>query len=241
MARVLAKLSADREMRTAMRLLLSLVFVSFACACTLVAPARRLPAQGYRYLDLVIDDGFDDDSRSQGVWREYAGEGLFLGVDNGAFLIDFTGRQYVWTQHEALLADTVMEAEFRLHSADEGNAYGLACRLDQGDAGRGYFFLISGDGYASIRWSNGRSLEAIAPAQPASAIKRGAVNLLRAICIGDYLALWVNDAFVLEARDRRAEQGAVGFSGVMNRASQRLSLTVDELKVWRAAQDDRAP
>ena len=223
-----------------MRLLLTAVIVSFACACTVVAPARRLPAQGFRYLHLVIDERFDE-SFDRGAWRAYDGDGVFLGAKDGAFLIDIVGRQYVWTQHEALLADVVAEAEFTLHSAAAGNAYGLACRLDPANAGRGYFFLISGDGYASIRWSNGRSLEAIAPAQPASAIKRGQSNRLRAVCIGDYLALWVNGEFVLEARDTRAAQGAVGFSGVMNRASQRLRVTVDELKVWRAAQDDRAP
>ena len=214
------------------------IVLALATGCTGWPNSNSLPSQGYRYLELAWHDTFD----SGAAWRSYDGAGVFLGVRNGAFLIDILGRQYVWTQADTSLDDVVMEADLVQTSSDVHNAFGLACRLDPGNSGRGYYFLISGDGYASIRWSNGRSLEQVVPAQPASQIKRaGARNRLRAICIGDYLALWVNDQFVMEARDRRASAGVLGLVGVMNYAGRRLTLTIDDLKAWRAALDDRAP
>lgn len=220
-----------------MRLLLAcLIILTAGCAEALTS--RRWPSQGYRYLELVLDETF----QAQGAWREYDSEDIFLGARKGKYLIDFATRQYVWTQNDMILADVVLEADLQQTSSYDHNAFGLACRLDPANSGRGYFFLISGDGYASIRWSNGRSLEPVAPAAPTSLIKRGgARNRLRAVCIGDYLALWVNDEFVAEARDRRASAGVPGMVAVMNYQGKRLSLTIDDLRIWRAALDERAP
>ncbi len=215
-----------------------LLILVLAAACSDLVSSRPMPSQGYRYLDLALDESFD----AQGAWRGYQGAGFTLGVQAGRFLIDIQDRQYVWTQNDLPLDDLVLEADLRQTSSHDHNAFGLACRLDSANSGRGYFFLISGDGYASIRWSNGRSLEAIAPAQPSAHINRGmARNRLRAVCIDDYLALWVNDQFVLEARDQRASSGSVGLAGVVNYQGKNLTLTIDDLKVWRAALAGRAP
>ena len=165
-----------------------------------VAPGRS-PSLAYRYQELLLEEDFADGS----AWRSYAADDLFLGAEDGAYRIDFVGRKYVWTQGEAQLRDVVIEADLRQISDYDHNAFGLACRLDPSNSGRGYTFLISGDGYASIRWSDGRSLQPIVAAQPSAQVKRGAArNRVRAVCIGDYLALWVNDEFVAEARDGRA-------------------------------------
>lgn len=200
-----------------------------------VAPGRS-PSLGYRYLELLLEDDFADGS----AWRNYAADDLFLGAEGGAYIIDFVGRKYVWTQGEALLRDVVVEVDLWQVSDYDHNAFGLACRLDPANSGRGYYFLISGDGFASIRWSDGRSLKPIVEAKPSAQVKRGAArNRVRAVCIGDYLALWVNDEFVVEARDGRASDGAVGMVGVMNYAGKRLTVTIDDVKVWRAAADNR--
>lgn len=218
--------------------LASLLLLAAACIALegIVAPGSA-PSLGYRYLELLLEDDFADG----GAWRSYSADDLFLGVEDGAFKIDFVGRKYVWAQGESLLADVVLEVDLRQESDYDHNAFGLACRLDPANSGRGYYFLISGDGFASIRWSDGRSLQPIVAAKPSAHIKRGqAANRVRAVCIGDYLALWVNDAFVAEARDGRASRGAVGLAGVMNYAGRRLAVSFDAVKVWRAAPDNRA-
>ncbi len=228
------------SLRQALRVISVCCLLLLTAACSAIeqrfTPGRS-PSLGYRYLELLLEDDFADG----GDWRSYEADNLFLGLEGGAFKIDIVGRKYVWTQGEAQYADVVMEADLRQTSDYDHNAFGLACRLDAANRGRGYYFLISGDGYASIRWSDGRSLQPIAEAKPSPHIKRGkARNRVRAVCIGDYLALWVNNEFVVEARNGRATAGAVGMAGVMNYVGKRLTVTIDDLKLWRAALDDRA-
>ena len=193
------------------------------------------PSVGYLYGDLLLDERFD----SARGWRTYdGGADLWLGIDDGSYRIDLRGKRYAWTQHDESHGDAVIEVETRQLSDYSHNAYGVACRLAMDNSGRGYFFLISGDGHASIRWSDGRSLRAIVAAFPSQHVKQGqARNRIRAVCVGDYLALWVNGEFVAEARDRRASSGAVGLAGVMSYAGERLSVVHDDLRVFSASVD----
>lgn len=210
-------------------------FTAMLLAACGALPRQATPTVRYRYQDLLLDEHFE----SGGGWRSYAGDAdLWLGVAEGAYRIDLLGKRYVWTQHDQLTSDVVIEVESRQLSAYDHNAYGVACRLDPANSGRGYFFFISGDGFASIRWSDGRALQAIVPAFPSQSIHQGtARNRIRAICIGDYLALWANDKFVSEARDRRASAGHVGLAGAMNYAGQQLSVAFDNLRVWSTVLD----
>ncbi|MCY3832981.1 MAG: hypothetical protein OXG85_08180 [Chloroflexi bacterium] len=219
---------------------MAIVGAALLAACASIRPAMRTepaPESGFRYLELLVDDDFAGSE----PWRQYMdGDDLVMSARDGVYQIDFVGRQYVWAQRQGWHSDIVLEADATQASDFDHNAFGLACRLDPANSGRGYFFLISGDGYASIRWSNGRSLEPIVRAASSAAIRSGkASNSLRVVCIEDYLALWVNGQFVAEARDGRASAGAVGLAGVMNYAGRRLAVHFDDLKVWRAALDER--
>ncbi|MCY3976773.1 MAG: hypothetical protein OXG23_01625 [Chloroflexi bacterium] len=221
-----------------MRAIMVVFALALLPACASIqemASGKQKPQIGFRFLELLAEDDFESGEQ----WRQYAdGADLFLGVRVGRYHIDFRGRQYAWAQRDGDFDDIVIEAEAAQVSSYDHNAYGLACRLDPGNRGRGYFFLISGDGYASIRWSNGRSLEPIASAAPSRHIMRGAAtNRLRAVCVEDYLALWVNGEFVADARDGRAARGAVGLVGLMNYEGKRLSVAFDDLKIWRAVAD----
>lgn len=190
----------------------------------------KMPSAGYRYLDQIAYDPFD----SVGSWRTYdGGDDLWMNVEAGVYRIDLSTRQIVWTQSTIQHEDVIIEATVTQRSDYDYNAFGVACRLDPANSGRGYYFLISGDGHYTIRWNNGRSLDDIIQATPSDVIKRGqATNTIRAICIDDYLALWINDEFVAEARDNRASQGVVGLSGVMNYDNRDLIVEFDDLKVW---------
>lgn len=222
----------------AVRILFYLIFILPAAAClnTRNAKPDRLPTAGYRYLDLAVDETFDH----IGDWRGYDdGDALSMNVEDGAYRMDLTGSQYVWTQTSASYRDVIIEATAAQISDYDYNAFGIACRLDPANSGRGYFFLISGDGHYSIRWSDGRSLDSIVSAAPSGWIHAGkAANRIRAVCIDDYLALWINGQFAAEARDRRAAQGVVGLAGLMNYEGRRLAVEFDDLKIWHAAFDD---
>ena len=222
-----------------MPVLIVVMAAAALAACASVQPlsfSRPAPELGFRYLTLLVDDGFG----GGGQWRRYeSGNDLSMGARDGVYRIEFSGRRYVWAEREGEHRNIVIEADVSQISDYDHNAFGLACRLEAARSGRGYFFLISGDGYASIRWSNGRSLEPIVSAAPSEHIRRGrSSNRIRAVCIDDYLALWVNGHFLAEARDERSSQGAVALAGVMNYPGRRLSLEFDDLRIWRAALDE---
>lgn len=210
-------------------LLIALALSTTSCLAMNIAP-DKMPSKGYRYLDLIADETFD----SVGSWRTYdGGDDLWMNVEDGVYRIDLSAQQIVWTQSKIQSGNMIIEATMTQRSEYDYNAFGVACRLDPANSGRGYYFLISGDGHYTIRWNNGRTLDSIVRATPSDVIKRGqATNTIRAICIDDYLALWVNDKFVAEAHDKRATSGEVGLSGVMNYKNQNLTVEFDDLKVW---------
>lgn len=218
-----------------MRFILLSLLIFFSSACLNIrenfAP-EKLPTEGYRYLDMITDETFEN----VGDWRTYdGGNDLYMTVVDGVYRIDLAQRQIVWTQAPINHEDVVIEAIIVQQSDYKHNAYGVACRLEPSNSGRGYYFLISGDGHYTIRWNNGRSLDDIIVATPSNTIKQGqAKNQIRAVCIDDYLALWINGEFVAEARDKRSSQGVVGLSGVMNYDNRRLTVDFDDLKVWNA-------
>jgi len=54
------------------------------------------------------------------------------------------------------------------------------------------------------------------------------------VCDGDYLALYVNDVFVGEARDSLYSSGYTGLTVVTTRPGQRIAVDFDTLRVYAA-------
>lgn len=105
----------------------------------------------------------------------------------------------------------------------------------QPNNGDGYLFLVDGAGRFAIMRSRGRNVTPLVDWRPSDQIKRGAAqNQIRAVCLGDYLALYVNGQFMGDAIDDTYTQGQVGLAAA---ASGRLGITVefDNLTVSAAA------
>jgi len=199
-------------------------------------PARK-PAQVFRYGTLLLDEPFT----TAGAWRRLQSPQLQMGQAAGAYRIDISRRGYVWAQSSLASEDMVLEANIAQLQPHASGYGGIACRLDAADSGRGYFFLISADGYASIRWANGRSLEPLLAPQFVPAIRQGSArNRLRALCIGQTLSMWVNDSFVAELQDERAAAGYAGIVAALNRERAAMQLAVDNFKLWRAEWHSRS-
>jgi hypothetical protein len=100
--------------------------------------------------------------------------------------------------------------------------------------GDSYLFLIRGDGGYAIMRARGRDIQALAGWGTTSAITQGpGQNHIRAVCIGDYLALYVNDTFVADAIDDAYNQGQVGLAAA---SVDRLGVVVefDNLSISQA-------
>lgn len=100
--------------------------------------------------------------------------------------------------------------------------------------GDGYLFLIQGTGSFAILRARGRDITPLVNWTPSALIQQGAArNELRAVCMGDYLALYINGEFAGDATDSTYSRGQVGLAAS---AANRLGVRVefDDLVVRRA-------
>jgi len=79
--------------------------------------------------------------------------------------------------------------------------------------GDGYLFLIQGNGQYAIMRSRGRDVVPLVNWATSSAITVGpGQNHLRAVCLDDYVAFYINDQYVAGATDNTFQQGQVGLA-----------------------------
>jgi hypothetical protein len=120
---------------------------------------------------------------------------------------------YIWAQDGEPAQNVNIQVEAQPQSSYANNLYGVMCRVSEG--GAGYAFLISNDGFGAIARTDGKSLSFIHEWVENAAIKDGQENnTIRAVCVDDYLALYVNDEFIGDAKDDRyPDAGQVGLIG----------------------------
>jgi hypothetical protein len=100
--------------------------------------------------------------------------------------------------------------------------------------GDGYLFLIQGNGTFAIMRSRGRTITPLVNWTQSSLIRPGPDrNELRAVCMGDYLALFINGEFAADATDDTYTSGQIGLAAS---AASRLGVQVefDDLVVHEA-------
>ncbi len=155
-----------------------------------------------------------DFSRADG-WREYLRDDLSLRVADGAYRAALSSGQYVWgVRPSGAQSDVILSVQTAVTDVEGrgSNGYGLVCRADPGGSGDGYFFLIGTDGSYSIRRGQNGQVDALIPWTRSTALPGAdpGGNQVQAVCVGDYLALYVNDRFVAETRDSLYRAGDSG-------------------------------
>lgn len=190
-------------MRTT-RLLPSFFFLILLAACS-PASVPLLPTANPG--DVLYQEEFDDNLSG---WDRIANENGIMDYDGGGyrFLVSSPGYN-LWTTPEKNFGDVRIEADvFRLTGPEE-NRMGLICRYQNGDY---YFFIISNDGYYAVgKYIGGQTLLlGQTEMQPTEFIQQGAVNHLRADCIGDTLTFYVNYNQVASVQDTDFANGDVG-------------------------------
>lgn len=149
-----------------------------------------------------------------GSWQVFTapGEAALFRVSDGALEgAVVADRGYVWSLNGAAHTDVIITATVQQTRGADGSAFGLMCRADSG--GNGYYFLVGSDGTFSISVATGArgDLFQLVPWQASGAVRRGKQpNSLRAVCVENYLALFVNDVFVAETFDDEFTQGQAG-------------------------------
>lgn len=186
------------------------------------------PTTAYQQGSLLLEDRFNAPAN----WQHYDAEGVQVAVQDGGYQMHIDIGAYVWGINREPHTDVVMEASARATSESTLTGYGLICRASPLNNGDGYYFLINNDRTYSIRVGRGQEVRALIAWARSTAILDGAqTNIIRAVCIDDYLALYVNNQFVAETRDHLFSSGVAGF-GVVAVQGETMDVSFDNLRIW---------
>lgn len=116
-------------------------------------------------------------------------------------------------------SDTSRAAEATAEATPESTAEAPvvegASTILSNNNGDGYLFLVQATGRFAILRARGRGITPLVDWTSNSAINAGAgQNRIRAICAGNYLALYVNDKFMADTSDDTYKEGQVALAAV---------------------------
>ena len=216
------------------RFVLLIGLLPLLAGCIAAVPAPE-PSQRFAIIQQVLRDDFEAVTPD---WDAYNLQGAEVNIRDGAYRFEVGLSRYVFGLNRAEpYANVVVESE-SFHVSDHDTAlYGVACRVQAN--GQGYYFLIEPGGNYAIQRLGRNQADALVRWQSGAPIRPGRQrNVVRAVCIGDYLALYVNGEFVAETRDTRYEQGYVGVAAALppNAADDlTASLYFDSVTAWLAS------
>jgi len=189
-----------------------------------------LPKIGLIHAELVEVDTFDQ----QGQWERYSSpKGIELGVENGMYRAYTMNAGYVWGLNKQSHSDVILEVEATPMTIHYENGFGIMCRSDATNNGDGYYFMITGNGYYSIRVGQGNEVRPLVDWQPSDAIHLELdMNRLRAVCVGNYLAFYVNDKLLATATDDVYQTGYAGLS-VSASTDSDIDVAFDNLSIYQ--------
>lgn len=169
------------------------------------------------------------------AWETYQSGSIDFRVDDGAYRVQTGDEGYVWGLNDQVHDNVIIEVTSTQNSSFENNAYGVMCRSDTSNNGDGYYFLISGDGYYSISKGEGDNVNQLVEWTTSSAINEGqATNTIRAVCIDNYLAFYVNGEFLVEFEDGDYAAGYAGFAATAFEGGN-VDVSFDNLTITAAS------
>ena len=170
------------------------------------------------------------------MWQEYVHpeQKVDFAIQDGEYRAKAWDGGFMWVIQPPAFTDTVIEVETTQLSDYRNNAYGVMCRAAPTDNSNGYYFLISGDGQYTIRRGAVDEVGALIPWTGSGAIRQDqGINRIKAVCVEDYLALYVNDEFVAETHDTYFSRGFTGLSAAVVEGGD-VDVAFDDLTVWSA-------
>jgi hypothetical protein len=223
-----------------MRRFLFLAGSSLLIALALSACGSDEPSRAVLTGDALLNEPFDAPlTWEQGLYPpDAATPDSQLAVIDGRYELYHRAERtasFTWGAGAEAPQDVVVEVVAEQLSPEKDNLYGVLCRLAQDETGQwsGYALLISGDGHYGIADFSRESLDFLLDWHQSGAIRQGqALNTLRAVCVGDYLALYANGKFLGEVRDGRYQRdGQVGvIAGV--KADGEVRVAFDDLTLF---------
>ncbi|MGD1992670.1 MAG: hypothetical protein PVI59_05695 [Anaerolineae bacterium] len=160
---------------------------------------------------VLLEDRFGNPGNGWGVESQ---EAFDRGYQNGEYFIEvYEPNWLTWARPEERFNDVAVEAEVRWVSGSRDGHFGLLCRYRPGDSF--YYFAITDDGfYAILRVSEGvpEVISGDGFMSSTAILTGGETNVLRAVCQGEQLTLFVNGEQLATASDTAFLKGDVGLA-----------------------------
>ena len=189
-------------------------FFWFVLLVLVIAGCAAQPTARFVVGDVLLQTDFSQAFQ----WQHYIHpeQKVEFAIENGVYRARAWDGGFMWTIQPPMETDVMIEVEATQLSDYRNNAYGVMCRAAPTDNGNGYYFLISGDGQYTIRRGAVDTVGALIPWTGSGAIQQDkAINRIRVVCLGSYLALYVNDQFVAETHDDYFHRGYTGLSAAV--------------------------
>lgn len=189
--------------------------------------------------DVVLVETFDE----QGDWQDVEVDATDFEVVDGVYRLEHSNSGFfVSGQNEDdEYEDIVVTVATENISDHEASGHGLMCRADNGDNinENGYAFVVSSDGFYTIGYWEDNSYFSLLGTESGwdntsvPEVGDGAINQITIVCVGEYLALFVNGEFIDSVEDDTYDSGFVS-AGVVAFNDETIEVEFDNFVVWEA-------
>ena len=187
-----------------------------------------LPDLGTVRVSRIVVESFDRPD----AWENYSNSaGAQLDVENGVYRAYTPNPGYVWGLNAQEQTDVVADVQVTPLTIYTDGGAGIMCRAAVSDNGNGYYFMINPSGYYSIRIGQGHDIAPLVDWQRSKAIHTGIdQNTIRAVCLGDRLAMYVNNELVASVVDATYSSGYAGLA--VAAGSNGVDMAFDNLTLY---------
>lgn len=191
-------------------LLVFLLALLTLAACQAAPTPTAAPTAAAPNLQVLFQDDFSDPKSGWDTMKE---DDALIAYEDGRYHIWLNyPHTTIWANPNLHFGDVRVEVDALKVGGPNNNQFGIICRYQ--DADNFYFLIVSSDGYYGIgKTENGKAtlLTGDGGMSFSSAIPQGhAAVHLRADCVGDNLALFVNGQPLATAKDDAFADGDVG-------------------------------
>jgi hypothetical protein len=182
----------------------------------------------------VVDESFS----AENAWDEIQDRDGYRLIRDGRYEMLLRTSSAIYTGLSVSQYDDTVITVDSIHLSEELNdGYGLVCRANGWE--NSYHFYISGDGYYRIAVYENGAARGLTDWTASTLINQGvnASNSMTAVCVKDYLALYINASLAAEVRDSTYESGAIGMVVILFTPESEVHIGFDNLRVWEADTD----
>lgn len=183
--------------------------------------------------DVLMTETWDD----LGDWEEYEEDDYEVELDDDTYIVrSDEDTNLIWALNRGEdYDDIVMHVEIEHLTNGDRNGFGVMCRVDPDNFGDGYSFIVRGNGtYGIGYWEDSEYTSLLDDDDDDFASDRDIDEddsyTMTAVCVGEYLALYIDGELIDEIEDDTYDEGLVGVA-VIN-FEDGVEAAFDNLVIW---------